>query len=65
MEEDDAYLEHIESDEIKKLVERIYKSKPEESIVKEESNNIYDEIVKKIDMISIETPINKKEIVKK
>jgi hypothetical protein len=59
MEEDDAYIEHIESDEIKKLVEKIYLSKPEKIHVPSPQQHDYDTIIEKIDEINLDKPNRK------
>jgi len=59
MEEDDAYIEHIESEEIKKLVEKIYTAKPENIISDNNKVHDYDKIIEKIDEIDIEKPVKK------
>ena len=56
MEEDDAYIEHIESEEIKKLVEKLYAAKPENIEVKNPTTHDYDTIIEKIDEIKLNKP---------
>ena len=51
---DEAYLEHIESDEIKKIIDKIYGSKPEDTIKQNIDVEKYTEVKKQID--SLETP---------
>jgi len=54
MSEDEAYLEQIDSDEIKKLVNMIYCSKPED-VIKEGKDIVkHAEITKQLD--SLEMP---------
>lgn len=59
MEEDDAYIEHIESDEIKKLVEKIYSANPEKIHMHNPQQHDYDSIIEKIDEINLEKPKRK------
>ena len=64
MEEDDAYIEHIESEEIKKLVEKIYSAKPENVNANNPQQHDYDSIIAKIDEINLENPRKKAELYK-
>ena len=59
MAEDEPYIEHIESEEIKKLVEKIYTAKPENVIPDSTHNHNYDKIIEEIDEINIEKPSKK------
>ncbi len=54
MDNDAPYIEHIESEEIKKLVNLIYTSKPEDMMTPPESNHedIHHEIADQIDRLS-------------
>ena len=54
MAEDDPYIEHIESEEIKKLVEKIYTAIPENMIFDNVNKHDYDKIIEEIDDINIE-----------
>lgn len=54
MSEDEAYLEQIESDEIKKIINMIYGSKPEDAIKGDMDTDEHAEIAKQLD--SLETP---------
>ena len=49
MSEDGAYLEQIESDEIKKLVELIYGSKPEDVIKITADTDDHKKIIERVD----------------
>ena len=49
MSEDGAYLEQIESDEIKKLVELIYGSKPEDAIEITADIDDHKKIIERVD----------------
>ena len=51
---DEAYLEHIESDDIKKIIDKIYGSKPEDAIKENIDTGKHAEIKKQVD--SLETP---------
>lgn len=51
MSEDGSYLEHIESEEIKKLVELIYQSKPENTVEEEINVDKHEDIIKQIDQL--------------
>lgn len=51
---DEAYLEHIESDDIKKIIDKIYGSKPEDAIRENIDIEKHAEIKKQVD--SFETP---------
>ena len=51
---DEAYLEHIESDDINKIIDNIYGSKPEDAIKGNIDIEKHAEIKKQID--SFETP---------
>lgn len=54
MSEDETYLGQIESDEIKKIINMIYDSKPEDAIKEDMDIDKHTEIVKQLD--SFETP---------
>ncbi len=54
MSENEAYLEQIESDEIKKIINMIYDSKPEDAIKGDMDTDKHAEIAKQLD--SVETP---------
>ena len=51
---DEAYLEHIESDNIKKIINKIYDNKPEDAIKENIDIEKHAEIKKQVD--SLETP---------
>ena len=46
---DEAYLEHIESDDIKKIIDKIYDSKPEDAIKENIDIEKHAEIKKQVD----------------
>jgi len=50
---EEPYIEHIESTEIKKLIDRIYKSKPEDVIAQDVPLHHHDDIVEQIDDLLI------------
>lgn len=50
---EEPYIEHIESTEIKKLIDRIYKSKPEDVHAQEITTHLHDDIVGQIDDLLI------------
>jgi hypothetical protein len=50
---EEPYIEHIESTEIKKLIDRIYKSKPEDVLAQEAPTHLHDDIVEQIDDLLI------------
>lgn len=54
MSEDETYLGQIESDEIKKIINMIYDSKPEDAIKGDMNTDKHAEIAKQLD--SFETP---------
>ena len=51
---DEAYLEHIESDDIKKIIDKIYGGKPEDTIKENTDIEKHSEIIKQVD--NLETP---------
>jgi hypothetical protein len=50
---EEPYLEHIESAEIKKLIDRIYASKPEDAIPHDVPEVHHDQIAEEIDNLLI------------
>lgn len=54
MSEDESFLKQIESDEIKKLIDIIYDSKPEDSVKESKEIDKHSEIAKHLD--NFETP---------
>jgi len=51
---DEAYLEHIESDKVKKIINKIYDSKPEDTIKEDIDIERHKEIITQVD--TLETP---------
>jgi hypothetical protein len=51
---DEAYLEHIESDNIKKIIDKIYGNTPEDAIKENINIEKHAEIIKQVD--TLETP---------
>jgi len=64
---EEPYIEHIESTEIKKLINRIYANKPEDAVSSDVPVHHHEDVVQQIDALLLKTkePLDTKTISEK